>query len=173
MFDTEYKLPEFVTEHGWQIHMMRSHFKQVAIGAANSGLDSFHLQWEAQRCNGDDRCGSPARIYYNSGWQARFSRGYRAPAPDIFVALYSDCRSEWMCDGEEATVWVANGERLFALVLEIEYDSFGREKNKWGQDPFFGRPTPLVAYPSPSDFDTCTLLARCVVSVPWGIHAMR
>jgi hypothetical protein len=119
-----------MTEYGRQIHLVRSHFKQVAIGAANSGLDSFHLQWEAQRCNGDDRCGSPAHIYYNRGWQTRFSRGYHAPAPDIFVALYSDCRSEWMCDGEEGTVWVADGERLFALVLEIEYDSFSCKKNR-------------------------------------------
>ncbi len=128
MFDTKYEdLPEFVTERGWQIHMVRSHQRQIVIGAANSGLDSFHLQWEKKRCDGDDRSGSPANIYYNKGWQTRFSRGWHAPSPDTFVALYSDCRGEWMMDGEEATVWESVGERLFALVLHINYDHSGRE----------------------------------------------
>lgn len=131
MFDTKYEdLPEFVTDSGWQIHMVRSHERQIVIGAANSGLDSFHLQWEKERCDGDDRCGSPANIYYNRGWQTRFSRGWHAPSPDTFVALYSDCRGEWMIDGEEATVWDSVGERLFALVLHIEYDRSGRELDR-------------------------------------------
>lgn len=130
MFDSTYSIPEFVSEHGWQIHLVRSHFMQIAIGAANSGLDPFHLDWEAQRCNGDHRNESPARIRYNCGWQTRFSPGRRIPSPDTFVALYSDCRSEWVCDGEEGVVRMAEGERLFALVLQIEYDSCGREKDR-------------------------------------------
>ena len=35
-----------------------------------------------------------------------------------------------MIDGEEATVWDSVGERLFALVLHIEYDRSGRELDR-------------------------------------------
>ena len=129
MFDTKYEdLPAYVKDWGWQIHLVRTHMRQIVIGAANSGLNEFHLQWEKQRVDGDDRCGSPANIYYNGGWQTRFSAGFHEPAPDAFVALYSDCRSEYYHDTEAGPYVEGIGERLYGAVIYIEHDQAGREK---------------------------------------------
>jgi hypothetical protein len=132
MFKTNCEeLPDYVTKRGWQIHIVRSHMRQIAIGAANSGLNHFRLQWENQRCNGNilqESC--PAEISYNYGWETRFSKGLKAPAPNIFVALYGECLKERTVEGEEGVCCVSEIECLFAIVLWITYDERGNNPHR-------------------------------------------
>jgi hypothetical protein len=126
MLDKTYTLPTYVTDAGFAIHLVRSHFKQLAIGACDSALSDFEKQWEAEWCEKGTRgYSSPCPITFNGGWNTRFDAGafrFRSGVNAV-VALYADCASTETHDYDGpgglggGTIVHAVGERLYALVI--------------------------------------------------------
>src|SRR4051812_47758256 len=68
MLDKTYAVPNYVNDSGFAIHLVRSHFKQLAIGASNTDLTDFGKEWEAERCgNIHFRESGPCPITFNGG----------------------------------------------------------------------------------------------------------
>ena len=128
ILDKTYTLPTYVTDSGFAIHLVHSHFKQLAIGACDSALSDFEKQWEAEWCEKGMRgYSSPCPISFNGGWNTRFDGNMRSrKGPNVFVALYADCASTELHDYDGpgglggGTIEHAVGERMFALVVHCE-----------------------------------------------------
>jgi hypothetical protein len=127
MLDKNYPVPTYVNDSGFAIHLVRSHFKQLAIGASDTDLTDFGKEWEAERCgNVHNRDSGPCPITFNGGWNTRFDgNALRRRGHTIYVALYADCARTERHDYERGTIDHAVGERLFALVIHI---SSGKRK---------------------------------------------
>lgn len=119
-------LPQRLLSSDWVIHLTRSHFTQLAIGASDSGLDTFYREWETEDCENNTRSGlgSPCRISFNGGWNTRFDGAPRHGKESyVFVALYADCKRTERVDYDGwygldgGTVYEPVGERLFAFVI--------------------------------------------------------
>ena len=119
-------LPTYVTDSRFAIHLVRSHFKQIAIGACDSTLGSIELHQEAEWCEKGMRgYSSPCPITFNGGWNTRFDAGsfrFKIGVNSV-VALYADCARTEVHDYDGAgglgggTIELPVNERLYALVV--------------------------------------------------------